>query len=180
MRGGGGGVASPVKSARNNDENSKQRLLLRYVSSGNWDTRKCCRIGWPSKVGNLQPSLKSLIPSKEINQCDRSGDWRSRNQQHYLQTTSSPSTFNGDLTCIQKTRLQGDGSQTLYSSDGKPAYNPSRSREVILQDPARWRLSCKILQDRGYLVRILEEGGYLARILQDNHPKISVEKHKKK
>ena len=81
--------------------------------------------------------------------------------------------------------------------------NPSRSREVILQnlarflqrtvilqDLARWRLFCKILQDRGYLARILEEGGYLARILQDpcknlarilqdNHPKISVEKHKK-
>ena len=56
---------------------------------------------------------------------------------------------------------------------------PSRSREVILQDLARflqksvilqdlarWRLSCKILQDRGYLERILEEVGYLARILQ--------------
>ena len=69
---------------------------------------------------------------------------------------------------------------------------PSRSREVILQDLARflqkrvifqdlarWRLSCKILQDGGYLARILKEGGYLARILQDNHPKISVEKHKK-
>ena len=57
--------------------------------------------------------------------------------------------------------------------------DPSRSREVILQDLARWRLSCKILQDGGYLARILEEGGYLARILQDNHPKISVEKDKK-
>ena len=60
-------------------------------------------------------------------------------------------------------------------------FNPSRSREVImqnlarflqkrviLQDLARWRLSCKILQDRGYLARILEEGGYLARILQES------------
>ena len=58
---------------------------------------------------------------------------------------------------------------------------PSRSREVILQDLARflqkrvilqdlarWRLSCKILQDGGYLARILKEGGYLARILQES------------
>ena len=59
--------------------------------------------------------------------------------------------------------------------------DPSRSREVILQDLARflqkrvilqdlarWRLSCKILQDGGYLARILKEGGYLARILQES------------
>ena len=59
--------------------------------------------------------------------------------------------------------------------------SPSRSREVILQDLARflqkrvilqdlarWRLSCKILQDGGYLARILKEGGYLARILQES------------
>ena len=58
---------------------------------------------------------------------------------------------------------------------------PSRSREVILQDLARflqkrvilqdlarWRLSCKILQDGGYLARILKEEGYLARILQES------------
>ena len=59
--------------------------------------------------------------------------------------------------------------------------SPSRSREVILQDLprflqkrvilqdlARCRLSCKILQDGGYLARILKEGGYLARILQES------------
>ena len=41
-------------------------------------------------------------------------------------------------------------------------------KRVILQDLGRWRLSCKILQDRGFLARILEEGGYLARILQES------------
>ena len=74
--------------------------------------------------------------------------------------------------------------------------SPSRSREVILQDLARflqkrvilqdlarWRLSCKILQDGGYLARILKEGGYLARILQESCkitiPKFLSKKHKK-
>ena len=34
--------------------------------------------------------------------------------------------------------------------------HPSRPREVILQDLARWRLSCKILRDGGYLARSCE------------------------
>ena len=36
---------------------------------------------------------------------------------------------------------------------------------VILQDLARWRLSCKILKTRGYLAKILQ--GYY-KILQDH------------
>ena len=63
---------------------------------------------------------------------------------------------------------------------------PSRSREAILQNLARFLQKRVILQDGGYLARsckievILKEScKNLARILQDNHPKISVEKHKK-
>ena len=66
--------------------------------------------------------------------------------------------------------------------------DPSRSREVILQDLARflqkrvilqdlarWRLSCKILQDGGYLARILKESCKItiAKFLSKNTKKIT-------
>ena len=71
-----------------------------------------------------------------------------------------------------------------YSSVG----NPSRSREVILQDLARflqkrvilqdlarWRLSCKILQDGAYLARILKESCKITipKFLSKNTKKIT-------
>ena len=95
----------------------------------------------------------------------------------------------GDLAVVALLLLTG----YVHSSTGsldviKEVTFPSRSREVILQDLARflqkrvilqdlarWRLSCKILQDGGYLARILKESCKITipKFLSKNTKKIT-------